>query len=102
MYISETALPQGGGVSARVGSVVQWATDTQNTLTDYVSVDHGGFDILVAQEFLNRADIHASFQEMGCERMAECVWAHAFVDADAAGGLLDGFLDCTLMEVEAV
>ncbi len=38
-----------------------------------VGVDHGGFDILVAQEFLDGADIVAGLQKVGSEGVAENV-----------------------------
>ena len=36
-----------------------------------MSVDHRGFDIIVAQEFLNRPDIITALQQMGSKGMAE-------------------------------
>jgi hypothetical protein len=37
-----------------------------------VSIDHGRSDILVAQQFLDGADIIAGFEQMGGEGGAEC------------------------------
>ena len=38
-----------------------------------MGIDHGGTHILMAQQFLDRADVLAAFQEMGSEGMAK-VW----------------------------
>jgi len=38
-----------------------------------VGVDHGGFDVFVAEEFLNGADVVAGFEKVGGEGMTEGV-----------------------------
>lgn len=38
-----------------------------------MGVDHGGFDVAVAEEFLDGADVVAVFDEVGGEGMAEGV-----------------------------
>lgn len=43
-------------------------------------VDHGRVQIVVAENFLNRADIVPILQEVGCERMSKCVEGGIFVD----------------------
>jgi hypothetical protein len=37
-------------------------------------VNHGGADITVAEEFLNRADVIAILEEMGGKRMSKRMW----------------------------
>jgi hypothetical protein len=34
-----------------------------------MGVDHRGRDVLMAEQLLHRADVVASLQNMGCERM---------------------------------
>lgn len=38
-----------------------------------VGVDHGGFDVLMTEQFLDGANIIAILQEMSCEGVAESV-----------------------------
>ena len=42
-----------------------------------VGVDHRRAHVTVAQQFLHSADVIASFQQMGGERMSEGVTCHA-------------------------
>lgn len=53
-----------------------------------------GFDILVAEQLLHRADVIAGLQEVGGEAVAERVWGDGFGDAGgqrrSAHGLLHG------------
>ena len=57
-----------------------------------VSVDHGGFDILVAEEFLDSANVVTGLEEMGGETVAKGVRGDVFVDFCEVGGFSDGFL----------
>lgn len=43
-----------------------------------MSVDHGGFDVFVPEEFLDGADVVASLEEVGGEAVAEGVGCDAF------------------------
>jgi len=43
---------------------------------EYLGVDHRGFDILMAKEFLNRADVIPVFQQVGGKGVPEGVTAH--------------------------
>ena len=43
------------------------AADAQWATVDYMGVNHGRVQITMAQEFLNRADVLASLQQMGGE-----------------------------------
>ena len=43
--------------------------DASSALVQDMGVDHGGVDVAVPQQFLDRPDIVPFFQEMGSERM---------------------------------
>ena len=43
-----------------LGALVQGAADGQAAALEDVGVDHGGFDILVAEQFLDGADVVAT------------------------------------------
>jgi hypothetical protein len=44
--------------------IVQWAADGETAPVEDVSINHGGFDILVAEEFLDGADVVAIFEQV--------------------------------------
>ena len=54
-----------------------------------MGVDHGRAHVLVAEQFLYRADVVAGLQEMGGEGMAEGMSGCGFGDAGGADGVLD-------------
>ena len=66
-----------------------------------VGVDHGGFDVFVAEEFLDGSDIVAGLEEVGGEGVAEGVGGDVFVDFCEAGGFLDGALNGGFVDVVA-
>jgi hypothetical protein len=80
---------------------VQRAADGQVAAVEDVGVDHGRFDILVAQELLHCSDITVGFQEVGRKTMAQGVGADRFDDADQAGCLFDRLLQAALVQVMA-
>ena len=47
--------------------LVQRAADGEQAYLEDVGVGHGGFDVLVAGEFLHGADVVASFEQVGGE-----------------------------------
>jgi hypothetical protein len=57
-----------------------------------MGVDHGGFDILLTEEFLDGADIVAIPEELGGERMAEGMRGNGFIQARGQHCLPDGLL----------
>jgi hypothetical protein len=61
----------GLGRGALSNPCVQRAADGQAAAIEDVSVDHGRFDILVAQELLHCSDIIVGFQEVGHKTMAQ-------------------------------
>jgi len=52
-----------------------------------MGIDHRGFDVFVAQKFLDGADVIAVLEQVGGEAVAKGVRPHRFDDA----GLLSGF-----------
>jgi hypothetical protein len=67
-----------------------------------VGVDQGCADVGVAEDFLNRSDVCAGLEEMGCEGMSERVAAHLLGDAGLSGGLFDGALQDGFVKVVTV
>jgi len=65
----------------------------------HVGVNHRGFDILMAQQFLNRADVIPIFQQMGRKRVAESVTTRTLAQAGFSGCLFDSPLQDGFMEV---
>jgi len=58
----------------------------------HVCVDHGGFDILVTEKFLNSADIIARFKQVGSKAVPEGMTANFFRNTRFLHRRLDGFL----------
>ena len=57
-----------------------------------MSIDHGGTDVGVAEQFLDGSDVDAVFEQMGGEAMSQTVAAGSFCDAGLADGFGDGAL----------
>ena len=66
--------------------------DGQGATIEHMRIDHGGLDVLVAEQFLDCADVVAIFQQVGGEGMTEGVRGDAFLDPRFAGGLPDCLL----------
>jgi hypothetical protein len=61
--------------------------------------DHGGFDIFMAKQFLDGANVVAGFQEMGGKGMAKSMKGDVFFDARQPGGVFDSLLQAAFVEV---
>jgi len=81
--------------------LVEWAADGEAALVEDVGVDHGGFDVGVAEEFLDGANVVAILQEVGGEAVAEGVGADALGDASELGGFVNGFLHAVFVQMVA-
>jgi len=92
----------GGGCNGAAVSFIQGTADAAATTVEDVRVDHCGADVAVAEEFLDRADVVAGFEEVGGEGVAQRVAACGLGDACVAHGGLDGALDDRLVQVVAV
>ena len=72
-----------------------------------MGVDHRGFHVLVAEEFLHSACgcvasvVVVILQEVGGKAVAEGVGCNPFGDAGLLGSLLDSFLHTILVEAMA-
>jgi len=64
-----------------------------------VGVDFGGFGALVAEEFLDVAEVGAGFEEVGGEGVAEGVDADGFCDACGLEGIFENSLSCAFRYV---
>ena len=64
-----------------------------------VGVDHGGFDILVAKQFLYGANVVAGFKQMGSERVAKRMGREPFFETRCSSGLPYCSLQCGFMDV---
>ena len=74
-------------------SSVKRGFDGEAAALEDVGVDHGGFDILVAEQFLDGADVVAILQKVGGEAVTEGMRGDGLVYFGEAGGLSDGLLE---------
>jgi len=81
--------------------LVQRAADGEAALVEDMGVDHSGFDVGVAEEFLDGANVVAVLQEVGGEAVAEGVGADALGDAGELGGFVNGFLHAVFVQMVA-
>ena len=72
---------------------IEVTSDRKPSALQDVGVDHRRLHVLVAEEFLNRADVVAVGGQVGGEAMAQGVRGDVFVDAGLAGGIAHGALD---------
>jgi hypothetical protein len=66
----------------RVGnllSAILWTSNGFMTSIEDMRINHRGLDILVAEEFLNCANIIVSFEQVGREGVPESVWCNSFI-----------------------
>ena len=82
-------------------SAVEGAADAGGAAVEDVGVDHGGRDILVAQELLDGADVVAVLEQVGGEAVAKRVWGDGLGDVGSSGGLAHGPLDQGLVDMVA-
>ena len=66
-----------------------------------MGIDHGGFDVFVAKQFLNSTNVVAILQEMGGKGVAEGVGGNRFGYFRKAGGLLNSSLQIGLIQMVA-
>ena len=76
---------------------IQWTMYSFRTSNEDVRINHSGLDILVAEEFLNCANIIASFEKVGCEGVPESVWSNSFVKSRFLSSAPDSLLHCAGM-----
>src|SRR5512136_578475 len=59
---------------------------------EHMGVDHGGFDILVTEQFLDGTDVVTILEKLGGEGMAEGMRGNGFVQASGQRSLTDSLL----------
>ncbi len=64
-----------------------------------MGVNHRGFQIAMAQQSLNGADVGAALQQMRCETVPKGMGADPLVDTDLPNGGFDRFVDQRLIDV---
>ena len=74
------------------GLWIERALDGFCAALEDMGIDHSGFNVFVAEQFLHSSDIVAILEEVGGEGMPEGVGGDKFIYLGEAGGLLDGFL----------
>ena len=67
-----------------------------------MGVDHGGFDIFVAEEFLHGADVVSVLEQVGGVTMAKYMRGDALVYVGLARGGFDGFLQAGFVDMVAL
>ena len=72
--------------------IVQGTFDRQSAAVENMCIDHGGFDILMTQQFLDCADIVAGFKQVGGEAVTEDMRRNGFVYFRKASGTFYSFL----------
>ena len=87
------------GKSAGPTSVIQRALDRPGAFLKHVGVDHGGFDILVTEKFLDSTDVVAILEKLGGKSMTEGVRADTFGNRSLVGGVPYRVLQYTFIQV---
>jgi hypothetical protein len=64
-------------------------------------VNHGRFDVLMPQKFLDRPDVVSSFEQAGGKTVPKSVAACRLANVGPPHGLMHGFLDHRLRQVVA-
>ncbi len=72
--------------------LIQRAFDRQSAALEDMGVDHGGANVLVAEQFLNGADIVTTLKQMRGKGMPKGVAGDTLLDPRFGGGFLDGAL----------
>ena len=85
----------------RGGQGVERAGDGGGKLGDAVKVDLGGFDAVVAEEFLHLGDAGTTGEEVCGEAVPEGVGGDALMQSGFAGGEFEGFAEGVYMDVMA-
>lgn len=86
---------------------VEGAADGDATLVEHVGVDHGGFDVFVAEQLLHGADVpsawlrvnSAVFEQVGGEAVPEDVRGDALFDVGLFGRVAHRPLDGRFSQV---
>src|SRR6185312_13292372 len=96
---SKSSIRARGDPLLRRHSAIQRAQHAVSAPIEYVRVDLGGCNILVAQQLLHGADVISRLQQMRGERMAQRMRAHRLDDARTATGAFHGARQQRLVKV---
>ena len=78
---------------------IERATDGKAAAIKDMGIDHRRFDVFVAEEFLDGANIVPGFQQVGRKAMAEGVRGDLFGEASGLGCGAHGFLHAAFVQV---
>ncbi len=81
------------------GLGVEGGFDREAAALEDVGIDHCGFDVFVAEEFLNGANVVVVLEEVGGKGMPEGVRSNVFIYFCGAGCLSYGFLENRFVKV---
>ena len=62
-------------------STIQWTPHSTPTPIQHMGVHQSSFHIFVAKQFLNRANVVAIFQQMGCKAVAKRVKTYPLLNS---------------------
>lgn len=94
-------LPRVRPAALRLRRSVQRAADAHGTAVEDVGVNHGGADVAVAEELLDRADVVAGLEQVRGEAVAESVAGGSFCEARGLHRVAERALEDRLVEVVA-
>ena len=80
---------------------VEGTADATGAPIEHVGVDHRRADVIVAEQFLDGADVVAVFEQVCGEGMTESMRGRVLADARGARGRGDDALDGAFMKVMA-
>lgn len=81
--------------------IIKGASDTGRTLIKNMGVNHRGFDIAMAKQFLDRTDIVAIFKQMCGKRVPERMTGGSFHQVSLDYGLMNGTLNTAFIHVKS-
>ena len=76
-------------------------TASPRAAVEHLCVDHGRFEVIVAEQFLDGADVIAVFEQVDRETVTQGLATALFGDPGRVFGLLDGSLDRIFQEMMA-
>jgi hypothetical protein len=85
----------------KIVRLIERAADSQSATIEDVGVDHRRLDVLVAEEFLHRADVVAGFEQVRGKAVAEGVTTGGLGNAGQAHGIFDRALQIAFVHVMA-
>src|SRR5437870_1259056 len=97
--IYRPAVPYGWLVGSQIQDSVRRARHRRRPAVEYMRIDHRGADVVVAQQFLDGADVAAVFEQMGGEGVSKRVRCSAFAEPRPPNSVEHGALQDRLVQV---